>query len=84
MSVTVTLPDALGRRVEAVARAQGRDVDDVVADVLECGLPVEPEIEERAKRRFAFIGAVEGPSDWAATHKQRRREAVAERGTADL
>lgn len=84
MGVTVTLPDDLGRRVQAVARAQGRDVDDVVVDALEVGLPVEPEVEERARHRFAFIGAVEGPVDWATTHKQRRQETLAHRTAADL
>lgn len=74
MALTVTIPEALARRVEAVARAQGRAADDVVVEALEHGVPVDPDTEAAVKARFGFVAIGDGPDDLAEHHKQVRRD----------
>lgn len=74
MTLTVTIPEALARRVEAVARAQGRASEAVIVEVLEHAVPVDPATEAAVKTRFGFVAIGDGPDDLAARHKQIRRD----------
>jgi predicted transcriptional regulator len=78
MALTVTIPEALARRVEAAARAQGRAADDVVVEAVEHGVPVDPDTVAAVKARFGFVAVGDGPDDLAEHHKQLRRQRVAD------
>lgn len=67
-ALTVTIPEALARRVEAVARAQGRGPDDVIVEALELTAPVDPDVEAAVKARFGFAAIGDGPDDLAERH----------------
>ena len=77
MELTVTLPEGLARRVEALARAQGRAVDAVVVEAVERAVPLDPEVEAAARARFSFVGVGEARPDLAERHKEIRRERLA-------
>lgn len=82
MTLTVTLPEALARRVEAVARAQGRDIDAVIVEALEAAVPFDSDVEARAKARFGFVGVgASGRHDLAERHDEIRREHFAGRSS---
>jgi predicted transcriptional regulator len=83
MAVTITLPEALARRVEAIARAQGRATETVVVEVLEAAVPVDPEVEAAVKSRFGFVASGDGPTDVAERHKEIRREHFTGRSAAE-
>ena len=74
VTLTVTIPQALARRVEAVARAQGRATNDVIVEALEQAVPVDPDTEAAVKARFGFVAIGDGPDDLAERHKQIRRD----------
>lgn len=79
MTLTVTIPEALARRVEAVARAQGRATDEVIVEALEQAVPIDPDTEAAVKARFSFVAIGDGPNDLAQRHKQIRRDHFAGR-----
>lgn len=81
----ISVPDRLAERVAALAQSQGREIDDVAAELIESALPLDPAVEARAKSRFSFVGAFSsGRSDGSTTYKQRRHEHFAQRTAADL
>ncbi len=81
----ISVPDRLAERVVALAQAQGREIQEVIAELIESALPLDPKIEARAKAKFSFVGTGNsGRSDTSVTHKQHRREHSARRTAADL
>lgn len=79
VTLTVTIPEALARRVEAFARAQGRATDEVIVEALEHAVPIDPETEAAVKARFSFVAIGDGPDDLAERHKPIRRDHFAGR-----
>ena len=85
VSMKISVPDRLAERVAALAQAQGREVDEVAAELIESALPLDPEVEARAKAKFSFVGTGNsGRSDTSITYKQHRRERSGQRTAADL
>lgn len=85
VSMKISVPDRLAERVAALAQAQGREIDEVAAELIESALPLDPEVEARARAKFRFVGTGNGGrSDTSITYKQHRREPSAQRTASDL
>lgn len=74
MSVTVDLPPATLRRLEAEAARRGVAIDVVIAELVEA-LPAATEPEPTARHRFAFAGvAASGDGTLSERYKAIRRD----------
>lgn len=74
MSVTLDLPPATLRRLEAEAARRGVGIDVVIADLAEA-LPAEDQGEASAGHRFAFAGvAASGDGTLSERYKAIRRD----------
>lgn len=73
MAVTVDLPPATLRRLEAEAARRGVGIDVVIAELVEC-LPAPDEAQPRAGHRFGFAGvAASGDGTLSERYKTIRR-----------
>lgn len=69
MSVTVELPPATLRRLQAEASRRGVEIDVVIAELVEA-LPAAPEPEPSTGHRFAFAG-VAGSRDGTLSERYK-------------
>ncbi|MGH9165735.1 MAG: hypothetical protein ACRDZW_09515 [Acidimicrobiales bacterium] len=79
MSLVVHLPEALARRVEAVAAARDQSPEQVALDAIEAQLP--------ARRRLSFSGVGSsgpGGGDIARRHREVMAEHFADKTARDV
>ena len=88
MTMTITLPDNMARRIESVAAARGETVQEFTVEALDASpLLADPGVDDPTvgvDALEAFLGsAASGDPDWAGTDSRVLRREIAERRTVD-